>query len=101
MKCLAGFVLIFCCFNVAGIETIANKEIHVYIEEQVLIAYENGEEVYSFDIITGRDDKETMAGKDKVFRKHEKYTSRTYESGMPSIPCCAVLAFRQDFFRLV
>lgn len=59
------------------------KEIHVFIEEQVLVALENGEEVYSFDIVTGRDGKETTAGRYSVFRKHEKYTSKTYGSEMP------------------
>ncbi|MEM9301933.1 MAG: L,D-transpeptidase [Pseudomonadota bacterium] len=60
-----------------------SKEIHVFIERQVLIAKENGEEVYSFDIVTGRDGKETTAGRYSVFRKHEKYTSKTYGSEMP------------------
>jgi lipoprotein-anchoring transpeptidase ErfK/SrfK len=83
VKYLAGFVLVFCCFTIAGKEATAHKEIHVYIEEQVLVAYEDGEEVYSFDIVTGRDGKETTAGKYKVFRKHEKYTSKTYGSEMP------------------
>ena len=59
------------------------KEIHVFIEKQVLVALENDEEVYSFDIVTGRDGKETTAGRYKVFRKHEKYTSKTYGSEMP------------------
>ena len=47
------------------------------------MALENGEEVYSFDIVTGRDGKETTAGRYSVFRKHEKYTSKTYGSEMP------------------
>lgn len=59
------------------------KEIRVYIEQQSLSALEDGEEVYSFDIVTGRDGKETTAGKYKIFRKHEKYTSKTYGSEMP------------------
>jgi hypothetical protein len=59
------------------------KEIRVFIEEQVLVALEDGEEVYSFDIVTGRDVKETTAGRYSVFRKHEKYTSKTYGSEMP------------------
>ncbi len=61
----------------------AGKEIHVFIDRQVLVALENGEEVYSFDIVTGRDGKETTAGSYSVFRKHEKYTSKTYGSEMP------------------
>ena len=66
-----------------GDEAPGSKEIHVYIEQQVLIALENGEEVYNFDIVTGRDGKETTAGRYKIFRKHEKYTSKTYGSEMP------------------
>jgi hypothetical protein len=66
-----------------GGEAAANKEIHVYIEQQVLIALENGEEVYNFDIVTGRDGKETTAGRYQIFRKHKKYTSKKYGSEMP------------------
>jgi len=64
-------------------DAVIKKEIHVFIEEQILVALENDEEVYSFDIVTGRDGKETTAGRYKVFRKHEKYTSKTYGSEMP------------------
>jgi lipoprotein-anchoring transpeptidase ErfK/SrfK len=59
------------------------KEIQVFIDRQILVALENGEEIYSFDIVTGRDGKETTAGRYKIFRKHEKYTSKTYGSEMP------------------
>ena len=61
----------------------AGKEIHVFINQQILIALENGEEVYNFDVVTGKDGKETTAGTYEVFRKHEKYTSKTYGSEMP------------------
>lgn len=64
-------------------EVAPKKEIQVHIEQQVLVALENGEEVYNFDIVTGRDGKETTAGRYKIFRKHEKYTSKTYGSEMP------------------
>jgi lipoprotein-anchoring transpeptidase ErfK/SrfK len=64
-------------------ESATKKEIHVYIERQILIAIENGEEVYNFDIVTGRDGKETTAGRYHIFRKYEKYTSKTYGSEMP------------------
>ena len=64
-------------------ETTVKKEIRVFIERQVLIASENGKEIYNFDIVTGRDGKETTAGRYKIFRKHEKYTSKTYGSEMP------------------
>jgi lipoprotein-anchoring transpeptidase ErfK/SrfK len=66
-----------------GEEAATKKEIQVFIERQVLIAFENGEEVYNFDIVTGRDGKETTAGRYQIFRKHEKYTSKTYGSEMP------------------
>ena len=66
-----------------GAEAAKKKEIRVFIERQVLVALENDEEVYSFDIVTGRDGKETEAGRYRIFRKHEKYTSKTYGSEMP------------------
>ena len=72
-----------CCVTSSAEDAAVNKEIHVFIEEQVLVAFENGEEIYSFDIVTGRDGKETLSGTYHVFRKHEKYTSKTYGSEMP------------------
>ena len=77
-----GFLLIFAPTAWGG-ETPDKKEIRVFIEQQVLVALEDGEELYSFDIVTGRDGKETTAGRYKIFRKHEKYTSKTYGSEMP------------------
>jgi lipoprotein-anchoring transpeptidase ErfK/SrfK len=78
-------IVAFMLFNPASLaeEGAAEKEIHVYIERQVLIALEDGEEVYNFDIVTGRDGKETTAGTYQIFRKHEKYVSNTYGSEMP------------------
>ena len=64
-------------------DDVAAKEIHIYLERQILIAMEDGEEVYNFDIVTGRDGKETTAGSYKIFRKHEKYVSNSYGSEMP------------------
>jgi lipoprotein-anchoring transpeptidase ErfK/SrfK len=83
--CLSIFVglLLTTVATAWGSEAAAKKEIHVFIEEQILIAYENGEEVYNFDIVTGKDGKETTAGRYHIFRKHEKYTSKTYASEMP------------------
>ena len=46
-----------------GNEAPKNKEIQVFIEQQILVALEDGEEVYNFDIVTGRDGKETTAGR--------------------------------------
>jgi lipoprotein-anchoring transpeptidase ErfK/SrfK len=83
MVAIAGFCLAVVCPTAAAEEVAANKEIHVFIDEQVLIAFEDGEEVYSFDVVTGRDGKETEAGRYQVFRKHEKYTSKAYGSEMP------------------
>ena len=61
----------------------SGKEIRIYIERQILVAIENGEEIYNFDIVTGRDGKETTAGSYSIFRKHEKYVSNSYASEMP------------------
>ena len=66
-----------------GGDAVTGKEIRVFIEQQVLIAAENGKEIYNFDIVTGRDGKETTAGRYHISRKHEKYTSKTYGSEMP------------------
>ena len=66
-----------------GVDDAVDKQIQVFIEQQVLIALENGEEIYNFDIVTGRDGKETTAGSYRIFKKHEKYTSKTYGSEMP------------------
>lgn len=77
------FTLLFLFCNVSANEPPANKEIHVFIEQQTLVTVENNEEVYRFDIVTGKEGKETTVGKYSVFRKHEKYTSKTYGSEMP------------------
>ena len=79
---LVGLLLIIASPAWSG-EAAVKKEIQVSIDNQVLVALENGEEIYSFDIVTGQDGKETTAGRYKVFRKHEKYTSKTYGSEMP------------------
>ena len=83
--CLSVFVgLLLCIASTAWSgEADTKKEIHVFIDQQVLVAIENGEEIYSFDIVTGRDGKETTAGTYPIFRKHKKYTSKTYGSEMP------------------
>jgi len=77
-----ALILVF-LFTIIHGEAGTKKEIRVFVDEQVLVALENGEEVYSFDIVTGREEKETSAGSFKIFRKHEKYTSKTYGSEMP------------------
>ena len=61
----------------------SGKEIRIYLERQILIAQEDGEEVYNFDIVVGRDGKETTAGTYEIFRKHEKYSSQAYGDEMP------------------
>lgn len=83
-----------CCLALVGLHLViapgvwanedpASKEIRVFIERQVLIALEDGKEIYNFDIVTGRDGKETAAGSYSISRKYEKYTSKTYGSEMP------------------
>lgn len=59
------------------------KEIFVYIESQTLEAVEDGETVYSFDIVTGQAEKETTLGTFYISNKHEQYVSNTYGSEMP------------------
>lgn len=78
----AGLLLVFASSSLAE-ETVKKQEIRVFIEQQVLVALEDDVEIYNFDIVTGRDGKETTAGRYRVFRKHEKYTSKTYGSEMP------------------
>ena len=79
---LVGLIIVLAT-TVWGDEAVKKKEIKVFIERQILVALEDGEEIYSFDIVTGRDTKETTAGRYTIFRKHEKYTSKTYGSEMP------------------
>jgi len=76
-------LLLFAGSTAWGSEAIKKKEIRVFIERQVLVALEDDEEIYSFDVVTGRDEKETTVGRYKIFRKHKKYTSKTYGSEMP------------------
>jgi len=82
LTAMVSFLLLF-GFAAWGGETTAKKEIRVFIDQQVLVALENGEDVYSFDIVTGKDGKETTAGRYHIFKKHEKYTSKKYGSEMP------------------
>ena len=82
-RSIFGVIALFMTCCAWGDEAPAKKEIHVFIERQILLALENGEEIYNFDIVTGKDGKETTAGRYKIFRKHEKYTSKTYGSEMP------------------
>jgi lipoprotein-anchoring transpeptidase ErfK/SrfK len=66
-----------------GAKTQSKKEIRVDVDRQTLAALENGEAVYTFDIVSGKPDKDTISGTFKIFRKEEKYTSKTYGSEMP------------------
>lgn len=84
LRILSSLLGLFITFApVAWGDEAAGKEIRIFIESQTLVALENDEEVYNFDIVTGQDGKETTAGRYKIFRKHEKYTSKTYGSEMP------------------
>lgn len=82
MSVFAGLLLILAS-TVWGGEATSKKEIQVFIERQILVALEDGEEVYSFDVVTGREEKETTVGRYKIFQKHKKYTSKAYGSEMP------------------
>ena len=82
LSVFAGLLVILTSTAWGG-EATSKKEIQVFIERQILVALEDGEEVYSFDVVTGREEKETTVGKYKIFRKHKKYTSKAYGSEMP------------------
>lgn len=64
-------------------EPVQKKEFHVYLDRQVLVALEGEREVYTFDVVTGAEGKETGAGNYKILKKHLKYVSKTYGSEMP------------------
>ena len=66
-----------------GQESAGDKEIRVYIDRQFLVALEGADEKYRFDVVTGKDGKETTAGTYSIFRKHEKYVSKAYGAEMP------------------
>jgi len=82
MSILAGLLFILAS-TAWGDEATSKKEIRVFIERQILVAVENDEEVYSFDVVTGREEKETTVGRYRIFQKHKKYTSKAYGSEMP------------------
>ena len=83
---ISSFIFLFLIFSapILSADELSNKKvIHVFIEEQVLIALEGDEEIYSFDIVTGKDGKDTAVGNYPLFRKHAQYNSKTYGSEMP------------------
>ena len=59
------------------------KIIYVVTDDQKLYAWEGNKLVYEFDVVTGRPGKETVPGVFSIFRKHEDYTSKTYDVEMP------------------
>ncbi len=61
----------------------AQKKIIVKIEQQKLYAIENNKLIYEYDVVTGRNGKETTVGTYKIFKKYRHYTSKTYGSKMP------------------
>ena len=58
------------------------KRILVNLNRQVLFGYNGSKKVFEFDCVTGDKDHPTNVGKFKVFRKHRKYTSKTYKVPM-------------------
>jgi len=69
--------------GVAAKEPAQTKQIRVYIDRQVLVALEGENKAYTFDVVTGKEGKETEAGNYKILKKHSKYVSKTYGSEMP------------------
>lgn len=60
-----------------------DKIIVVNTGEQKLYAWEEGELVYEFHMVSGRPGKETTAGRFETLRKYEDYTSHSYGAEMP------------------
>lgn len=69
--------------GIAAKEPAQKKQIRVYIDRQVLVALEGENKVYTFDVVTGKEGKETEAGNYRILKKHLKYESKTYGSEMP------------------
>lgn len=59
------------------------KVLVVNTDEQKIYAWEDGELIYEFHVVTGRAGKETIAGRFETLRKYEDYTSHTYGAEMP------------------
>lgn len=58
------------------------KRIKVFLDRQVLVAYENGKEVFKFDCATGDRDHPTDIGVFPIFKKDRKHFSQTYKVEM-------------------
>src|SRR6187399_900312 len=79
---ILGFLAIH-VLDVTAQEASAKKEIRVYVDRQILLAFDGGKQIYRFDVVTGKEGKETVAGTYKIFRKEQKYISKTYNAEMP------------------
>lgn len=55
--------LVLALATAAVAEGEARKEVRVHLDEQTLKAMEGDDPVYTFDIVTGKDGKETTAGR--------------------------------------
>lgn len=66
-----------------GLGAEPSKVLIVNTDEQKIYAWEDGELIYEFHVVTGRHGKETTAGRFETLRKYEDYTSHTYGAEMP------------------
>jgi lipoprotein-anchoring transpeptidase ErfK/SrfK len=69
--------------GVAAREPAQSKQIRVYLDRQILVALEGEKKAYTFDVVTGKEGKETEAGNYKILKKQAKYVSKTYGAEMP------------------
>ena len=60
----------------------SKKRIEVFLNDQILIAYEDKKEIFKFDCVTWDKDHLTPIGSFLIYRKHEKYTSKKYKVRM-------------------
>jgi len=58
------------------------KKIQVNLARQILIAWENGTEVFRFDCATGDKDHPTDVGRFQIFKKDRKHYSKKYHAQM-------------------
>lgn len=79
---VAASLLSFLC-GAPAYAVAAEKVIVVNTGEQKLYAWEGGELVHEFHVVSGRPGKETTAGRFETLRKYEDYTSKSYGAEMP------------------
>lgn len=58
------------------------KRIKVYLDQQIVEAYEGAERIFRFECVTGDKNGPTEPGRFRIYPKKEKYTSNKYKVPM-------------------